>query len=114
MHGGLTGDVDPYVTTIANSEAKNVHAPGLLFNTWKFSYGREPWLLRMFLISNSPAYALALLTYKAAELIPPFGDPFPFGISYPSYPFALMLVYGLGQWFLVGLVVEKWRQRRSV
>lgn len=106
-HGGWAGDVDPYVATIVNPEAKAVHAPGLVFNTWKTNYEDESWLVRVFMIVNGPAYALALLTYKALRLVPPFDDFFPLGLSYPSYQIALLLLFGAAQWYLVGILLER-------
>jgi hypothetical protein len=112
-HGGLAGDVDPYVASIANPEAKNAHAPGVLFNRWKISYDQEPWIVRLLFITNAPAYALALLLYKILGVFPPFQELFPFGISYPSYPFVLMLALGFVQWMAVGALIDKWRTRNG-
>lgn len=112
-HGGWTGDVDPYVATIANPEAKAVYAPGMVFNRWRTDYDHEPWLVRIFMMVNGPAYAVALLTYKALRIVPPFDGFFPFGISYPSYQLTLLLLFGLAQWYLVGALVEGWLGRRG-
>jgi hypothetical protein len=110
-HGGWAGDVDPYIATIASPEAKNVHAPGMVFNKWKIDYNRESWVVRIFMLVNGPAYALALLAYKGLRMVPPFDDLFPFGISYPSYQLALALLFGAAQWYLIGTALERWRKR---
>lgn len=112
-HGGFAGDVDPYVAAIADPEAKNAHAPGMLFNRWRISYDQESWIVRLFFIANTPAYILALLVYKMLGVFPAFQDLFPFGISYPSYPFALMFVFGFVQWLAVGTLIDKWLARKG-
>lgn len=109
-HDGWTGDADPYAASIVNPEAKNVHAPRLVFNKWKIDYDHEPLVLKAFLIVNGPAYALALLSYKVLRLLPPFDDLFPLGVSYPSYQLGLMLLLGFGQWYVVGTLLDRWKR----
>ena len=119
-HGGWRGDVDPdfyhYSVVLGRWSGDTISGP-ILFNRWNIRYGKEPLTFRLFGYANAPAMVLAALLNKGllmAELFPlyPYHE-FPLGISRETYLFVPFLIFGFGQWFLIGTLIDKWRSRKA-
>lgn len=114
VHGGLAGDFDRQLISTSDPHAKNVYAASLLFNRWRIHFPSEPFIFRAFVIANAPADIFARLTFKGIQVISIFQDPFPWGLSFPSYPMILMLLFGGVQWYLIGRLADiLWIQLRG-
>ena len=105
-HGGLAGDFDRQLIDTTDPHSKNVHAATLAFNRWQIHFPSEPLAYRAFVTAHAPADILARLTFKCIQIIPAFQDPFPLGLTFPSYLISLMLLFGGVQWYLIGRLAD--------
>lgn len=112
-HGGLAGDFDRQLINTNDPHGKNVHAASLAFNRWQIHFASEPIAYKVFVVAHTPAYVTGRLIFKILQVVPAFQDPFPFGLSFPSYSILLMLLLGVVQWYLIGLWADSlWRRFR--
>ena len=114
-HGGAGGDFDRELINTDDPHSKNPHAPTLIFNRWQMrQFNSEPMIYQFFILLLTPANLAARLIYKALKVLPEFDDPFPFGLSYPTYIMLLLLAFGGVQWYLIGLLFDrllrKWKK----
>lgn len=105
-HGGFAGDFDRQLINTSDPHSKNVHAASLAFNRWQIHFASEPVAYRVFVAAHAPADVVGRLVFKALQVAPAFQDPFPLGLSFPSYSILLMLVFGVAQWYLIGLLAD--------
>ena len=105
-HGGLAGDFDRQLIDISDPHSKNVHAASLAFNRWQIHFASEPLAYKVFVTTHAPADVVGRLAFKALQVFPAFQDPFPFGLSFPSYSILLMLLFGAVQWYFIGVLAD--------
>ncbi len=105
-HGGLAGDFDRQLINTSDPHSKNVHAASVAFNRWQIHFASEPMAYKIFVAAHAPADVAGRLIFKILQLVPAFQDPFPLGLSFPSYSILLMLLLGGGQWYLIGLLAD--------
>ena len=120
-HGGWRGDVDPdlyHFNVVLGRWSEwwsDISYGPIIFNRWKIRYEQEPLTFRLFVYANLPAMALAVLLHtKVLMMFKLFSYyPYPLGISRATYYFVSFLIFGFGQWFLIGTLIDKWRSRKA-
>ena len=127
-YGGWHGNVDDEDIAQMISSYDTVNPEYVFFNRWLVPMRSSPeeyynWLERklilIFFFSNLPAFTLAVLIDKGlfylsySSLYPTFAVPkFPLGLSTDSYFLISFSIWGAVQWFLIGTLIDKWRERR--
>ncbi len=106
-HGGWKGDAEPYVAYAVGGPADL----GLVFfNRWTFSDAASP--LTYFMSLNLPSFVVAMLVLRILGAVSQqFQGPQPFGLSYGSYSLILALALSVLQWFGVGVILDRVRER---
>jgi hypothetical protein len=113
-HGGLHGNID---RSVLGLDPHSRDADFVLFNRWDRGYDtkKDPLVHRVFLILNSPSYIAGAAIFGVLNsVVSEFQDPFPFGISHPSYTYTFMLLISPFQWYGIARLIELLRRRPSV
>ena len=126
--GGWRGNVDrETLIGMASSYDTAPNGESVLFNRWLILLpGRESdereWEafkpIMYWRIANLPAVLLSnflmeeVLLSLWIWLLPTRHTNFMLGLSSMSYLFILLMICGTVQWYLIGTLIDKWRERR--
>jgi hypothetical protein len=119
-HGGWNGDAPRFTQWPPESghpDAVGVGSedPGaVLCNRWILVPSKEPYPVVAFMWANIAAFGSArLLLAGAAEVWGEFKGPYPYGISYTTYPAAIGAGLSFLQWYGIGALADVVRARRA-
>jgi hypothetical protein len=112
-HSGWKGDFSPeHISAHAIAEKADIGVAA--FNRWNVDPSGEPLVTRLYFYLNLPSFAVSRLLCEVAALgFGEFRTRFPFGMSYTTYIIFPAVLLSMLQWYLIGVVVDKLRFRRT-